>query len=191
MDVGGKGDRMEAAEIQEMQEQMEALKTQLADAKKGGDGNSDELERLKAERAELIAGRDKAKEKARLAEETKLAENGEFKTLAEQKTAEADKLQQQLEELNGTVNGYVERDEAKFKTLLEKVPESLRETLDDSIPLAKRLELAEKLIAEKPDGPGSRRAGELESNQITRSDFDAKSAAEKSSFIIGGGTVKD
>jgi hypothetical protein len=159
MDIRRKGSRMTPEEIAALQKQNEEMAAALAaaEAAKGGDDSADELKRLREERAELIAGRDKAKQKAREAEEAKLAEQGEFKTLAEKKSAEAETLAKQLEELNGTISTYKERDEAKLKTLLKDVPENLRETVaNNSGTLAEKLELAEKLLTVKPSGPKAR-----------------------------------
>jgi len=180
-------------ELAALKAQNEEMKTQLAEAQKGSGDSSDELTRLREERAELIAGRDKAKQKAREAEEAKLAEQGEFKTLAEQKAAEAEALKVKLEELNGTISSYTERDEAKLQTLLADVPENLKGLIEkSSAPLAERLELAEQLMVTKEKGPGVRLPGDKgTANTINRQTFEGMGAFEKSEFCKSGGKVTD
>ena len=73
--------------IEELEKQVRDLQEQnktLADAKGGGmdDEQRKRLNFLEADHKTLIAARDKAKEEARKAEEEKLLENEECKTLA-------------------------------------------------------------------------------------------------------------
>jgi hypothetical protein len=156
--------------VEELQAELEAASAQINDLKKAGGLTDEEKARLahiEAENKELIAARDKAKQKAREAEEARLKEEGEFKTLAEQKQAEAEKLAKDIEEKNSILEKYKERDKQELETLLKEVPETLRESIaDDSLPLSKQLELAKKLVAEKPKGPGARPAGELTTDSL-------------------------
>lgn len=147
--------------IEEVQKQVAELTSQLAEAKKGGGDSLEELTRLRAEKAELIEGRDKAKQRARDADDAKLAEQGEFKTLSEQLTSERDDLTKQLEGLIGKVEEYTKRDEAKLQTLIELIPENLRETVTGLTgSLAERIDLAEKLATVKPTAPNARPGGD-------------------------------
>lgn len=119
-----------------------------------------QLDALAAQNKELIEGRDKAKQRAREAEEAKLAEQGEYKTVSERYKEEKEQLEKKLEERDGLIGTYKERDEAEFAVLLEQVPEAFRDSIsDDTLPLAKRLDLAKKLAAAKPGAPGARPAG--------------------------------
>lgn len=180
-------------QLAEATQQIETLTTQLADASKGADeGLRTQLADLDKLNKELIKGRDDAKEKKRLAEEKALVDQGEFKTLSENQATQLTDLTSQLEAANGTLAGYTERDQARFDGMIEKVPEALRSSInDETLPLAKRLELAEKLIGEKPGAPGARPAGEEQKNSISRADFDTKTQTERSTFIKDGGTVHD
>ena len=152
---------MEAHEIEAQMKEIETLKTQLADALKGGGIDSEELTRLREEKKELIDGRDKAKEAKRLEEEKRLTDNAEFKTLSEQLTAERDDLTKRLEGLIGKVEEYTKRDEAKLQTLIELIPENLRETVTGLTgSLSERIDLAEKLATVKPTAPNARPGGD-------------------------------
>lgn len=153
---------METAEqLAEQAKQIEELNAKLAEASTGTDDElRTQLESLRNQNKELIEGRDKAKAKARAAEEEKLAKQGEFQTLAEQRAQELAEAKAQLEEREAILNTYKERDEKEFQSLLDKVPESFRESIaDESLALSKRLELARKFVTEKPTGPGARPAG--------------------------------
>ena len=155
---------------EELQAELEAANARLQELSASGDLTKEQKERLahlESENKELIAARDKAKEAKRLAEEARLAEQGEYKTLAEQRQEEADKLAKDVEEKNALLETYKARDEAEFAALLEQVPDTLKETVSDPIlPLGKRLELAKKLIAEKPAAPAARVAGELTTDSL-------------------------
>lgn len=153
---------MTAEEFEALKKQNEELQAKLADA---GKANADDetrkrLQHLEDENKQLIEARDKAKQARREAEEAALAEQGQFKEIAEQRQKELEALQKKVEESNGVLDKYRQRDESELAVLMEKVPEALRDSLDDSIPLAKRLDLARKLVAEKPPGPGARPAGD-------------------------------
>jgi small-conductance mechanosensitive channel len=137
----------------------EKIKELEAKGAGGGDDLEAELAKLRSINKELIDQRDAQKKKEDDAEALRLAEQGEFKELSEKLQTQIDELTGKLETSQGQVSTYVERDEVRFKGMLEKIPENLRDTLDDSIPLPKRLELAEKLIGEKPKGPGVKPAG--------------------------------
>lgn len=187
---------MTPEEIEAMQQQNKDLADQLktAEAGKGGDDESRKrLVYLEGEHKKLIEARDKSKTDLRLAEEKKLSEQGEFKILADNKQKELDVLTKQLEGLNGTITGYVERDKEELATLLESVPENLRGTVSsESIPLAEQLKLARELSTVKPQGPNARPGGEGQGKTtMTRANFDAKSALERSAFIKEGGTVTE
>lgn len=162
MDFRGKGDRMEAAEIEALQQQNKEMAEKLAaaEAAKGGDDSADELKRLKELNAELIAGRDKAKEAKRAAEEAALKEQGEFKTLSEQLAEEKKALEEQLAGQAETLGKIKERDEAKLQTLKDGLPDNYRALIEKSTaPLSERIELAETLTVDKPAAPAARPAG--------------------------------
>ena len=150
--------------VESLQEELKAMKTALeeASATPPATTDSDRLAYLEGEHKTLIKARDDAKEAARLAEEAKLTENGEFKTLAETAQAQVADLKLQMEGKDAAIEVYNQRDEAEFKELLEKVPEAMRESIsDESLPLAKRLELAKKLSTDtKGTPPAFRGTGE-------------------------------
>lgn len=148
---------------EELQAQLEAAQKELEALKgKGGGGDLEaEMDKLRSINKELIEQRDAQKEKERKAEEERMTKQGEFEALAKQLQGEKETLAKQIEELTGKVGGYVERDEARFKELIANVPETMRGSIDDdSIPLAKRIELAEKVTAERPKAPGGRPPGD-------------------------------
>jgi len=153
----------EIAAIQKKNEELEAtIKANAAEAAKGGDDEARKrLAYLEDEHKTLIAARDKAKDEKRLADDAKLAEQGEFKLLAEQKQKELDAFAKQIEESNTILTGYKVRDEAKLQTLIELIPENLRETVaGNSGTLAEKIDLAEKLATVKPTAPGARPGGD-------------------------------
>jgi guanylate kinase len=170
---------MTPEEIEALQKQNEELAEQLkaAEAAKGGNVDQERLAFLEAEVEEARKARDKAKEEKRIADAAKLAEQGEYKTLAEQAQEKADELAKQIEEKTATLDKYKERDKAELAATLEKVPEELRESInDESISLEKRLELAKKLAVTKQEGAGSRRAGSHEVDSLEVQLQEAKEA---------------
>jgi hypothetical protein len=155
--------------VEGLQEQLKASQTALEEASKG-QMSKDDLDRLtflEGENKTLIGARDKAKDDRRLADEKLLAEQGEFKTLAEQ-------LQSQLDEKTGDIASrderlakYQERDEVEFKELLENVPEAFKALVsDESLPLANRLQLAKAHVGVKTQTPGYRPPGEQGSETL-------------------------
>jgi len=155
-----------------------------------------EVGRLKAEAAQRRIENRELREKLqsienqqREAQETAAKEQGKYKELYEseaQKAKKAEELQEQL-------NKYRARDEKELTSLIDKVPENLRETINDAeIPLAKRLELARGLASARGTLPDPRLPGDSGGvNQITRKQFDALSPVKKSSFVLNGGRVTD
>jgi len=153
---------------EELEEQLQIAQAKITELEKGGGGGSDleaELEKLRGINKDLISQRDAQKLKEQEIENKRLEEQGEFKTLAEKEQEKAAKLENDLTEANKTLEKYKERDEAEYLVLEEKVPEGLRDSLKD-LPLHKRLELAKKLIAEKPAGPGPKLPGSHETDTL-------------------------
>jgi chromosome segregation ATPase len=157
--------------VEELQKELDLAQGKINELESKGSGSGSdleaELEKLRGINKDLINQRDARKKKEEEAEAARLAEQGEYQTLAEQKQAEAEQLAKDIAEKNAILDKYKERDEAEFAELLEKVPDSLKETVsDESLPLGKRLDLAKKLIAEKPAGPSARPAGELHTDSL-------------------------
>ena len=154
----------EELEIQtkEQEKKIEDLTLLLADAGKDGDQVlRTQMADLTKKNDELIQQRQARKKKDEDAELERLAEQGEFKTLAEQSKEEALKLAKDVEEKDILLGKYKERDEAEFAKILETVPEEMRETIsDETLPLSKRLDLARKLAVVKPASVVARIAGE-------------------------------
>lgn len=187
---------MTPEEIKELQEKNAALEAKVKDL--AGSGGSDDelrkqLEASDAERKKLIEDRDKAKAKAREAEESALADQGKYKELYETQGTKLADLEKQIATSSGIIEGYQVRDKKELDGLVEKLPETLRGTVvDESIPLAKQLELARVLSANgKPDGPGFKGAGDGGENTMTRQAFDAANPADKTKFVRDGGKVVD
>jgi hypothetical protein len=178
---------------EELQAELKKATDKIAELEKGGGGGDDlqaELDKLRGINKDLIGQRDAQKKKEEEAEAKRLEEQGEFKTLSEKLQGENKALSEKLEQLDGVVKQFNERDEQEFKTLLEKVPENLRGSLKESIPLADRLELARQLAGTKTGVP-PKVPGEEEKNSITRQEFEAKPPTEQSKFIAEGGKVVD
>ncbi len=151
--------------VESLQDELTAVKTALEEASNNQPStvDQDRLTFLEGEHKKLIGDRDKAKDEKRLAEEKRLTEQGEYKTLAEQKQTEVTDLTAQLESLNGNLEAYQQRDAKELEALLPNVPEALREQVsDDSLPLEKRLSLARALADTKQKPPGYRGPGEPE-----------------------------
>ena len=151
-------------------EELEAKNKELQAAlDKAGSGLDDEarkrLSHLESENKDLIGARDKAKAKAREAEDQKLVDNQEFKTLAETRQAELDALTTEQTKLNERLGLYEARDTARLEKLIEQVPEAQRPLIKDSFPLADRIELAESLAQIKPNAPNPRLPGEGSGDQ--------------------------
>ena len=175
----------EAKKAAEEAEKAEAKPTNDAELRKQLDASAAQIK-------ELIEGRDKAKQRAREAEDAKLAEQGEYKTISERLTAEKEQLAKDLEERDGLIGTYKERDEAEFAVLLEQVPEVYRDSIsDETLPLAKRLELAKKFAEVKPGAPGPRPPGDSANKSISRQTFDEMTPHSKSEYVRGGGTITD
>lgn len=125
--------------------------------------NDSEVSQLKAEAAqrrienrELQKQLEDFKKQQQDALEKQQAEQGKFKELYEAEKAKAT----ELEKLQEQLQGYQKRDEDRFNTLLEKVPDNFKDLLTDDLPLAKRLQMAEKFAQEQPKGPNYRPPGE-------------------------------
>lgn len=140
-----------------------------------------ELAKVKAEAAQRrIENRDLSQkleqfEKQRQKEEEeRQAEQGKFKELYEAekaKAAEFEKLQEQLQT-------YQKRDEDRFNALLEKVPDNFKDLLTDDLPLAKRLQMAEKFAQEQPKPPGYRPPGDSAAQSLEQKIKSAKTSQE-------------
>jgi DNA primase catalytic subunit len=181
-------------DIEEMKVALAASNKALEDLK--ATGNDDEarkrLTHLESENKDLIAARDKAKERAREAEEKKLTDNQEFKTLADTRLTELDALKVEQANAVEKLTAYETREEARLVKLIEAVPEAQRPLIKDSFSLADRLELAESLAQTKPNPPTPRLPGEGGGKlTITRQTFDALSPADKSKHVASGGAIHD
>ena len=154
-------------ELDKQKAENEKLKKSLAEA--GDSGKNDEtrkrLEFLEAEHKQLIEARDKAKEEKRKAEEARLAEQGEYKTLAEQEKAQREQIEEEHKKATERLEKYHKRDEEKLAAIMEKVPESKRELIRDDLDIDYRLKLAESYIDEKPPAPNYRPPGESPTDQ--------------------------
>lgn len=148
--------------LEEMQAELDKTKKALEEAQAAGEDDEvrKRLEHLESENKELIAARDKAKQKAREIEEKKLLENEEFKTLAEKRQAELDALIAEQTKANERLSLYEKRDEQRLEKLIEAVPEAQRTLIKESFSLSDRIELAESLAQIKPQPPGARLPGE-------------------------------
>jgi seryl-tRNA synthetase len=170
--------------VESLTEELEKLKKALEEASKNT-GDKDTLDRLaflEGDNKKMIEARDKAKNEKRKAEEAALVENGEFKTLAESKSAEVNDLAKQIDGLNGKLEAYQVRDEEEFKAILQHVPEALREQVsDETLPLAKRLSLAKALSTQKQPPASFRQPGEPEPTTLQTQYEDAV----KSNDIMG------
>lgn len=171
--------------VESLQEELKTVQAALDKATQTPPDNKDVLDRLaflEGENKTLIGARDKAKDEKRKAEEAALLENGEFKTLAEAKSAEVDDLAKQLEGLTGKLDAYQVRDEEEFKTILAGVPEALREQVsDETLPLDKRLSLAKALSTTKQQPAKYRPPGEPPANTL-QAQYEA---AVKSNDVMG------
>ena len=87
------------------------------------------------------------------------------------KAAEFEKLQEQLQT-------YQKRDEDRFTALLEKVPDNFKDLLTDDLPLAKRLQMAEKFAQEQPKPPGYRPPGDTAAQSLEQKIKAAKTTKE-------------
>ena len=150
------------ATLEEVQAENAKLQKQLADASKGGstDDEKKRLEFLEAEHKTLIQARDKAKEEKRLADEKRLNEQGEFKTLAEQRQATIDALTAEQQKAADQLGAYTKRDEDRLTKMLGTVPDNFKALITEDLPLLKRLEMAETFAQTKPTPPGHRPPGE-------------------------------
>ena len=189
-----KGKTMAEETVESLQAELKAAQTALDEASKNQPNkvDQDRLTYLEGENKTMKESRDKAKEERRVADEKLLAEQGEFKTLAEKREGELAELTAKLTDLDETIAKYHERDKAELDAILPNVPEALRaEVSDESLPLAKRLTLARALAGVKPGKPNFKEPGEPGSNSITRQAFDALSPADKSKHISDGGKIHD
>ena len=82
---------------------------------------------------------------------------------------------------------YQKRDEEELATLIELLPENLREDISDpSLPLPTRLKLARKLSETKPQAPGYRPPGEPVPESL-KAQYDA---AVKAGDVMAGIALK-
>jgi uncharacterized phage infection (PIP) family protein YhgE len=149
--------------IEGLQQQLKDSKTALEKAKEGtlSKEHQDRLSFLEDEQKKLIAARDKAKDDKRKADEKHLLEQGEFKTLAEQRKQELDDMAKGSDELKAKITEYQARDEKELAALTEKVPEEFKDDVADAtLPIETRLSLARKLVGAKEKLAGYRPPGE-------------------------------
>ena len=150
------------ATVEELEAKNAELMKALEDSKATGtdDEQRKRLEFLEGEHKTLISARDKAKEEKRLADEKHLTDQGEYKTLAEQRQADIDKLTCSSTKLAEQLAGYTKRDEERLAKLITTVPDNYKGLITDDLPLSKRLEMAETFQTIKPQPPGTRLPGE-------------------------------
>lgn len=196
MDVRRKGFRMEAHEIEALQKSNSDMETKLKalESASGGDKTlQDRNSYLEGEMKKVVEARDKAKDDKRIADEKALVDQGEFKILSENQATQLTDLTKQLAGHEETLGKFKERDEAKLKTLIELIPENLRETVaGNSGTLSEKIDLAERLATVKPTAPGARPGGDGgNANTMKRSDFDALDGKQQSEYCKGGGTLTD
>ena len=144
-------------------------------------GQPSEVAKLKAEAAarrienrELAQQLETFKKQQQEALDKQQAEQGKFKELYEAekaKAAEFEKLQEQLQT-------YQKRDEDRFTALLEKVPDNFKDLLTDDLPLAIRLQMAEKFAQEQPKPPGYRPPGDTAAQSLEQKIKAAKTTKE-------------
>jgi hypothetical protein len=155
---------MEAHEIEALQKSNSDMETKLKALESAGGGDKTLQDRnsyLEGEMKKVVEARQKAKDDMKTAEDNALLEKGEFKILAENQAAELAALTSKLAGHEETLGKFKERDEAKLQTLIELIPENLRETVaGNSGTLAEKIDLAEKLATVKPNAPGARPGGD-------------------------------
>jgi ribosomal protein L19E len=118
-----------------------------------------------------------------------LEEQGEFKTLAEQKSKELEGVMGRVSEMEAKLTEYQARDEAELKELLAKIPEGLGEEFEsDSIPLSVKLSLARKLAGKKDALHSAKLPGEGDVEITSKADL--KTSADKAAFINKHGRDK-
>jgi DNA repair exonuclease SbcCD ATPase subunit len=147
---------MTPEEIAVLKAEKEALAAKLKELSDG----AGRLAYLEDEHKKLIADRDKAKEAARQAADDKLKADGEFKTLAEQKAAEAAEAVKRADDLETKIKAYAARDQKELDDLMGKVPENFKGLITDDLPLSKRLEMARAFAGSKITPPPFRGADE-------------------------------
>lgn len=131
-----------------------------------------ELVKVQDQLREVVGQRDNLKKTQDDAETARLAEQGEFQQLAEQRGTELEGLTGKVGGLETRIKQYEERDEAKLQTLIELIPENLRETLQgNSGTLAEKIDLAERLATVKPIAPGARPGGDTHTATL-QEDYD-------------------
>ena len=163
----------------EMAEEEVVETTEEVVAETVAETKGDDVEKMKAalEKANKEAAKYRHKveeiEQAKAQEIIEKSENlDELRGILKDKEGSLETLQKQVEQ-------YVARDEQRFETLKAQVPEALRDSLDESIPLPKRIELAEKLAGQaNKGGPGFKAPGELEKTDVVELIKGAKTVAE-------------
>lgn len=145
----------------------EQLKTRVAELESLLADARAKITTLQTDRDDAIKRRDSALNRAQDAEgerDSLKANAGKPDAAAQERIKDLEGKVTTLEADNETLTtangGFVDRDKAKLEKLKEKLPEAFKDTLTDDIPLAKQIELAEKLIAAKPGAPGYRPPGE-------------------------------
>jgi hypothetical protein len=147
---------MTPEEIAALKAEKETLAAKLKDLS----DSAGRMAYLEDEHKKLIADRDKAKEAARQAADDKLKADGEFKTLAEQKAAEAAEAVKRADDLETKIKAYAARDQKELDDLMGKVPENFKGLITDDLPLSKRLEMARTFAGSKVPPAAHRSAGE-------------------------------
>lgn len=149
--------------LKELERKNKEMVDRIAELSKGGmdDEARKRLVFLEDDHKKAIDRRDKALKEKKEAEEKRLLEQGEHKTLAEQRAKDLDEAAKNSDELKAKIAAYEARDEEELKALAEKVPEAFKEDLaDTTTPLDARLKLAKKLIGQKVQSAGYRPPGE-------------------------------
>lgn len=144
-------------------------------------GQNSEVAKLKAEAAarrienrELALQLENFKKQQQEALDKQQVEQGKFKELYEAEKAKA----AEFETLQAQLQTYQKRDEDRFNSLLEKVPDNFKDLLTDDLPLAKRLQMAEKFVQEQPKPPGYRPPGDSAAQTLEQKIKSAKTSKE-------------
>lgn len=106
------------------------------------------------EAQDLRKAADSMSEQSRKAAE----EQGKFKELYEQRTTEMEELRSKYDTQETELNQFREVQQSKLDMLMEKLTDEQKTLLDNSMPLAKRLQFAEQ-FAGATDGDGKKAVG--------------------------------
>lgn len=164
----------ETPTIDDLIKENAALKLENAQRRTTSKEQQEQLDKIKADQEKA------AKEAAE--------KNGEFQKLYETASGENKGLKEENENLQKTINGYLEAE-------IAKVPEDKRGAIPD-LPPSKKLawlqEHGHKLFGTTAQqGPSLKQQGKEEKGSISRKDFEEKTPAERSKFLQGGGKIHD